>query len=182
MIYLKLFLVLFFITFITFIYRYSQAKENYKEITKLKEEFISWIQDTDLPKPSNAVFTRLYHQMYGTKERSMRQYKGNSALLVSENIDVVGSFPTMNSQVRSQILFILDNMESHYFDKLIELKKKSYWIKFIIFIPSEISSYLGIKTESIFSKIMIFLYWLIPIIIGVFNSDIRDFFIDIFKV
>lgn len=181
MIYLKLFLVLFIITFITFIYRYSQAKENYKEIAKLKEEYISWIQDTNLPKPSNAVFSRLYHKMTGNKEQSMKHFDGNSAMIVTRNVDAIGSFPTTDHQIKRQNITIMDNMESYYFDNLNEIKKISYWIKFIIFIPSEISSYLGIKTESIFSKIMIFLYWLIPIIIGVFNSDIRDYFMDIFK-
>ncbi len=69
-----------------------------------------------------------------------------------------------------------------YRSRMKESFKISYWIKLIIFLPKNIISYLGLNTETIFTKIFQVMFWLIDsIIFVIYKDNILSFFQNLFE-
>ena len=64
--------------------------------------------------------------------------------------------------------------------RMIETVNPIYWIMMMLFLPSRIVEYFGGKRNSLFTKLLNFAYWLIPLIVTIFSNDIRTFFVNLF--
>jgi hypothetical protein len=146
--------------------------------------FEEWFEETPSNTailPNQAIFARLYKEVYNKKTMSIDYFTGNRAVIKQQKIDLVESFPTKDRQIVSQLFPIMQNMEMHFQEEFRKVSTPMYWIKFIIFLPQEIMQYLGIKPKLFITHSLNFLIWFIGIAISIFGSDIRNLIISLFK-
>lgn len=70
----------------------------------------------------------------------------------------------------------------YYKNRMFESFNPMYWIRLIIFLPKNIISYLGLNTDTIFTKIFQIIFWIIDsIIIVVYQDEITTFIKNLFS-
>ncbi|MDT1957977.1 hypothetical protein MX629_06015 [Carnobacterium divergens] len=159
---MNLLIFLFIIIVLSFLVKWSNTKNDFSTAVRLRKEFNEWIlPDTYNKRPSNAEFTNLYEKCYGTKTNTQPVYEGNRAVIITKNIDVIASFPTTHNQLLMHEFGILDNLVDHYELKYKETFKLNYWINFIIFLPQQFVSYIGLSEKAGLSKILNIVYWVL---------------------
>ncbi|XJS09885.1 hypothetical protein ACF3NG_06980 [Aerococcaceae bacterium WGS1372] len=172
--------VIFTITAISFLHQFLNAKHNMDSIKKLNSEFNSWILNAKNQRPSNAKFAQLYKIRYGTDSAITKIYKENAAVIASIPVDLVETFPTTQPKLIPDQLLVLDNLEDYYTLKYKEIFSLRYWVDFIIFLPKNILSYLGLPETGTISRTANLLYWLYTLVRTVFENQITQWIQSIF--
>lgn len=170
-------IIIFFIFFICRIYL---TKDNLTKINKINKQFHNLVKNNgESEDPSNASFNKLYKKAFGNAERivdtqKISTFDGKRAVFLSP-ADVLASFPTIHPQLISDEIKILSNLKDYYQDKYSENFSPAFWIRAIIFLPSNVVKYVGLKDNSITGRILNLLYWfLVP-----FGSVMRSNLISI---
>lgn len=181
---MRLIIILFIALLISICYQYISRKHRFEQIKQLREDFTTWLYPknrSEVPRPSNALFTRLYKPVYCEQKlmRNIRQDIG-PAIEVTQ-ADVIVSFPTLrNQQIVSDQLCILDNLYDHYELQFEEIKTFYYWFDCIIFIPRQIFLYLDKDPDTTTGKLTNLSWWFFSIAWTVFENRIIDWLKQLF--
>lgn len=178
----RLLIAILVVTIIAFLYQYSEAKSDFNDVKRIRDLHNKWVLDPDNEeRPNNALFKRLYEGMTGESIRKMKHYEGSGRHIITRTLDVVATFPSIDRQVQAVTIPVLENMFDHYQLKLKTVSSPRYWIKFIIFMPAEIIEFFGLSLKRITKCFLTFIFWLLNVLISMFNNQIRDFIVSLFK-
>ena len=76
--------------------------------------------------------------------------------------------------------------KGNYRSRFINTINPFYWLRTILFIPTYIFSYLGLKEESIFIKVFQLIYWLIAVLctfaLSIFPDEIKAFIFSLLHI
>lgn len=156
---------------------YADKRDDAKAAVELKQTFEEWYKSkTKSPRPSNAVFAELYKKRYKSETSPKTVFRGNSAIIIRNQVDVVGSFPSTNSLVIQEEFMLLDNMTDYYVLQFEKIKSIKYFIKFIVSIPLQFLKYIGIDNEKQYSKLIQILFWILSLFVPVLQELFTRFF------
>ena len=144
-----------------FVGRILITKDNLNKVCKIDEQYNDWVVDTTNTRPSNAVFTDLYKAYSGNTTFGVPHYRGNRAVIITEQVDVIASFPSTDRQIMSQQLPLIGTMRDFFKERYAENFSVIFWIKQVIYLPQSAFRYLGIKENSIANKLGNFIWWII---------------------
>ncbi len=106
--------------------------------------------------------------------------------LASSRVSVFDNILNQREDIAQVALAALQEAKGNYWSKFINSFNPFYWLRFILFIPKKIFSYLGLKEESIIIKIFQLIYWLIGIIctfaLSIFPEEIKHFIFSILHI
>lgn len=176
-----MFKIIFIITLISFLYKFINSKADYQDAKRINDQFNKWyIDSTDNPKPSNATFEKLYAKRTGNNQSALTVYKENRVAVISQQVDLIGSFPSTHPQLVQQELAVLDQLESFYEEKYKEVFSFKYWFNFLVFLPSNIFNYFNIEEFTSLKRIINLIYWIAAPVWAVYHSQItkivKEFF------
>lgn len=72
------------------------------------------------------------------------------------------------------MLHCFSQAEGAYRAKILECFSPLYWIECVIFLPSKILDYIGIKADSIFPKLIQLLYWIGAPLLLLFRTELYE--------
>lgn len=161
------------VTVIAVINLIMNAKADYKQISKLNNQFNRWLENScETERPSNAVFEKLFTQRYGFSSSVKAVYSENAAFIFKQYADIVASFPSKHEQLIADQLSILDNLEDYYRMIYRERRTIRYWINFVIYLPRKIVKYLNLNPDSSGARLFNVIYWIGSIIWAVIEDKI----------
>ncbi len=106
--------------------------------------------------------------------------------LASSSISVFDNIMNPREDIARLVLSSLQEAKGNYWSKFINSFNPFYWLRFILFIPKNIFSYLGLKEECIVIKIFQLIYWFIGVvctfIIAIFPEEIKNFIFSILNI
>lgn len=153
---------------------YDNKKSDYRQAKLLNEQFDEWIKsDATSKKPSNAIFAELYKKRYGKEIHPQNIVQRNGNIISTNQVDVVGSFPSLNRHILAPQIALLDNLESYYEAEYFKIKSVKAMILYIFSLPLQLLKYIGIDDTKTSSKIFQFLIW----IIGLFLPPLKELLI-----
>lgn len=174
--------MLFIIVFLFFLLQWTNAKKDYQTAKRLKQEFDDWLESKgESKKPNNAEFAFLFEKRYGLSSSIIQVHRGNSAVIVTENVDLIASFPSLHNQLIPKELYALENLLDYFELQYKEVLTFNYWINAIIFLPSKIVQYLGIKENSVAAKLVNFIYWIFSVAYLSWRPFLQNLISDFFK-
>lgn len=139
----------------------SNKKSDANDIDSLLSQFNVWLKDSGkVATPSNALFTELFKKRYGKETHKLPVIRGNRSMLLQDNADVIGSFPSKNSFLVSDELTILENLKSYYEYEYQKAKSFIYIVEFIIQSPLKLIRYLGVDEDHLLSKLVQVIFWI----------------------
>lgn len=107
---------------------YNTRKTNYQNIKKLNQQFRDWVQNDNATRPSNAIFVKLYKEVYGEQNLTKNIPEviafGN---IKYDNANILLSFPSRNEFILIEQLAILDNLEDYFTLEFQETKSIGYF-------------------------------------------------------
>ncbi|HEL1011747.1 TPA: hypothetical protein TVB68_000892 [Streptococcus equi subsp. ruminatorum] len=172
--------ILIFIIIFTWL-EFAERRDNFKDSLSLRKEFESWIIDSDNNKrPSNALFSDLYQKCYQKRHHAKAVHKGNRALLISEQADIVSSFPTTHPQLVLEELSILDNLVDYFELEYRKMKSVKSLVTYAISLPIRLSNCLGINSDPN-SKSAKAIAWVVTLILPELKELLIRFIIFLFK-
>lgn len=174
---------------IIFLLRITITRSHLNEAKKLENEFMLWsgIDDATgaspkkLTRPNNHAFVRLYKIVYSGEPEPVVNtvdegtFEGHPTIFTNK-ASVTGSFPTKHQSVIGMEVAILQNFVDYFDDQYQQTFKLSYWINFLIFLPQQILSYLGIKEESVASKLLNLIYWCAVALFSIYKPLLQNLF------
>ncbi|HFI0256501.1 TPA: hypothetical protein ACGOVD_001171 [Streptococcus suis] len=157
---------------------YDTKKSDYKQAKLLNEQFDEWIKsDAKSQKPSNAIFAELYKKRYGKEIHPQNVVQRNGSIISTNQVDVVGSFPSMNRHILAPQITLLDNLESYYEAEYNKIRSVKAMTLYIISLPLQLLRYIGIDDAKTSSRIVQLLIW----IIGLFLPPLKELLISFLK-
>lgn len=145
---------------------YDTKKSDYKQAKLLNEQFEEWIKsDAKSKKPSNAIFAELYRKRYGKEIHPQNIIQRNRNIISTNQVDVVGSFPSMNRHILAPQITLLDNLESYYEAEYYKIKSAKAMTLYIISLPLQLLRYIGIDDAKTSSRIFQLLIWVIGLLL-----------------
>lgn len=173
---------LFIIVFLFFLLQWTNAKKDYQTAKRLKQEFDDWFESNgNTKKPNNAEFARLFEKRYGMSSSIVQVHRGNSAVIVTENADLIASFPSLHNQLVIKEMSVLENLLDYFELQHKDVLSINYWINALIFLPSKIVQYLGVKETNIVSKLINFIYWIFSVAYLSWKPFLQDLISDLLK-
>ena len=123
---------------------YNTRKTNYQNIKKLTQQFRDWVQNDNVPTPSNAIFVKLYKEVYGEQNltKNIPEVIAFGSIKY-DNANILLSFPSKNEFILVEQLAILDNLEDCFTLEFQETKSIGYFIRTIVTLPLKLLKYLG---------------------------------------
>lgn len=88
--------------------------------------------------------------------------------IVNGNISVFENILNTRQDIASSAIELLLEAKGNYWSKFINSINPFYWIRFMLFIPKNLLSYLGVNPNSILIKIFQIFYWLLGTIFSLF--------------
>lgn len=177
MFYLKYLTIILVITLVLFLIQLSNAKKYRKMSDDLLITFDKWLKSNgDSEKPSNAQFSKLFFMKYD-KEHSYRKIPSPKGWTT---IDFVNSFPSTNNQLIVDEFVFLENLKDHFEFEYKEIFTFNHWLNTLIFLPSNFLSYIGFNEDSVASKLVNVLYWLLSLMAISWKPFLSDLINSIF--
>lgn len=170
-----------------FIFRILTTKSKLKEAEQLRTQFETWANSKNDAKarPNNHTFARLYKYAYNQSEAitDVQDYKdiGRYIQVKTTPVSIIQSFPSMNPQIYPIEVATLDNLVDYFEDEYQQNFKLSFWLNFAIFLPQKFVHYIGLKEDSILSKVMNVLYWIVIGLFTLYKPLLRNFLIHFLK-
>ncbi|HBF73732.1 MAG TPA: hypothetical protein DDW71_00530 [Lactobacillus sp.] len=179
---------------IVFVLRIITTKSHLNEAKKLQQDFMSWsgLDDDsntavkETVRPNNHVFVRLYKLVYPNEKDPIVNtvdegtFHGYPTIFTNQ-ASVTGSFPTKHQSVIGMEVAILQNFVDYFYDQYRQNFRLSYWINFLIFLPQQFLSYLGVKKESVASKLVNVIYWCAVALYSIYKPLLQNLLNHFFK-
>ncbi|WP_105956206.1 hypothetical protein [Apilactobacillus quenuiae] len=116
----------------------------------------------------------MYRKEYGDQQRTTYATTAlNKTRLVK--VDVIASFPSQNALLIEQQVPLLSNLVDFYTYKYNQNFKINFWIETIMFLPQKLLLYLGIKQESVASKLLNLIYWIFGLTYPIIKTLIYEY-------
>lgn len=155
---------------------YNTRKTNYQNIKKLNQQFRDWVQNDNAFRPSNAIFVKLYKEVYGEQNLTKNIPEviafGN---IKYDNANILLSFPSKNEFILVEQLAILDNLEDYFTLEFQETKSIGYFIRTIVTLPLKLLKYLGFDEKSTKSKFFQLFWWILSLFLPIFKKLFLEF-------
>jgi hypothetical protein len=142
-----------------------------------------------------ARYRRRYVNSLGTDDRALREARSQVTALVKGagltdavvpfvefigygqlshgNASVLANFPSaLDGHVQSTIR-MLDDAIGVYRTRALEALNPLFWIEFVIKLPQNALSYLGVPPEALITRILQVLYWILCLIAGLLHSVLK---------
>lgn len=176
-------LTLALIAIIVFLCRFLITRANLQSIKMLNKQFNEWyeralvpdVSESELAKlrPNNELFSKLYKIVYKDNKAIVNisdtgTYAGQPTIFQNK-ADVVQSFPTIHHSVIRDELTLLDNIQDYFQVRYDENFKFAYWINVLIFLPQQFVKYIGLKEESVLSKVLNVIWWLALLLLAAYK-------------
>ncbi|MCD3473237.1 hypothetical protein KP763_04260 [Streptococcus equi subsp. equi] len=155
---------------------YSDKKYNYEQAKRLNSEFDKWIKTHGKSnRPSNAVFSELYKKCYKKETHGKSILKGNRAIVMTNHIDIVKSFPSTNTAILLDEYTILENLLDYYELEISKVTSVNYFIHFIISLPLKALRYIGIDDSKNSSRLFQVITWIVGLFIPLLKELMINF-------
>jgi hypothetical protein len=169
------------------IYKYYMNRKYYKECIEYETLFIKWLKDPD-SEPS-IVRTKyrvlLLFKKANIKERYIAISKdvGYGTLQVRDT-PVLYQYPSRVKDIYDILYLSFEETIGYYKSSMEDAYNLFYWINYFIFLPKNISSYIGLSTNNVWNKIIQVVYWLVggvcTLLLSLYPEIIRCVFEDIY--
>ena len=104
--------------------------------------------------------------------------------IASANASIFDNILNNRQDIAGMAIECLLEAKGNYWSKFINSFNPFYWIRFILFIPKNILSYLGLNDKSIIIKIFQLIYWIFAAIctflLAIFPNEIKTFVLSLF--
>jgi hypothetical protein len=169
------------------IYKYCMNRKYYKECIEYETLFKKWLKD---PKSEPSIIrtkARVLILFKGAhiKERYVPISKdvGYGTLQVRDT-PVLYQYPSRVKGIYNALYSSFEEAIGYYKNSMEDSYDLFYWINFFIFLPKNISKYMGLSTSNIWNKIIQVIYWLIgficTILLGLYPKIIRRVLEDVY--
>jgi hypothetical protein len=152
--------------------KYLQCKYFY-------DRYIKWLAGLDLNlKRSQHTVIKLFKDA-GVKDSYFTVSTPTGwGYISNRNISVFDNFPSRREDIVGIIAGMFNQAIGIYSSRTMEVFNPIYWIEFIIYLPKNMFTYLGISPDSILIKIGQIAYWTVSSVITVFcfiyEDEVRD--------
>lgn len=145
---------------------FIDVKTNYRYSRELYNSFTEWFQDESgtVKSPNNALFAQLYKIVYNKNSHPLQHYDRVGSALISNNIDVIASFPTKVPKIVPTEFFILENLVDYFEFQYKELTSIRFIIGIPLFLPQKLIEYLKLSSSVGLKHFFNFIYWIFTII------------------
>lgn len=145
---------------------FIDIKTNYRYSRELFYSFTEWFQDEtgNIKAPNNAMFAQLYKIVYNKDKHLLQHYDRIGLTLISNDIDIVASFPTKIPKIVPTEFFILENLVDYFEFQYKELTSIRFIISIPFFLPQKLIEYLKLSTSDGIKHFFNFIYWLFTIV------------------
>ncbi|MCD7911010.1 hypothetical protein KC480_05660 [Bacillus velezensis] len=182
MIYAYLFLIVLLLNFVYNYYKYKQC-----------EKFISWYEkwlidpdfNVNLLEYKSSVVSLVERAGFGDVLIPYTEEAGYGRIRTGQ-VSPIKQFPSRAQDIATGILIQLSSSKGTYRKRMLISVNPLAWLEILIYLPSFLLNYIGIKKNSMLSKLFNVLWWifgvvLIPIFIAAYTPEISSFIRDIFK-
>lgn len=145
---------------------FIDVKTNYRYSRELLDSFTEWFRDESgtVKAPNNAIFAQLYKIVYNKEKHLIQHYDRVGSALISNDIDVVASFPTKVSKIFPTEFFILENLVDYFEFQYKELTSIRFIIRIPLFLPQKLIEYLKLSSSDGIKHFFNFIYWIFTIV------------------
>lgn len=170
------YLILVLVVIIFCYLEYDEKKSDYKQAKELNEQFKAWIKSgAKTSKPSNAVFTKLYKNRYGTEVFTQDVIQQKVNIIGTDKVDVTASFPSLNPNILDAEIKMTNNLESYYKLQYEEVKSFRFIVLFILSLPLKLLKYIGIDDKKTSSKLVQVIVWIVGLFIPQIEKLLFEF-------
>lgn len=160
-----------------FLIRLYLTKDNLIKINKISDQFTTLLKTNGHSEaPSNAIFNNLVKMAFGdinpTVNTQKTGYMDDTRCVFIKTAGILNSFPTIHPQLIEEENGLIRNLQDYYKYKYSENFSIAYWIRLIIFLPSNVVNYLGLKDDSIIAKLLNIIYWIFIPLLTVMRSNL----------
>ncbi|MGG0066100.1 hypothetical protein ABEX95_05120 [Bacillus subtilis] len=182
MIYVYLFLC---ILLLNFVYNYAKFKQC--------EKFISWYEKWLLDPDFNVNLLEYKSNIISLVERAgfgdvLIPYSEEAGYgrIRTGQVSPMKQFPSRRQDIATGILIQLSSSKGTYRKRMLNSVNPLSWLEILIYLPSFLLNYLGIKKNSVLPKLFNIIWWilgvvLIPMFISTYTPEISNFIRNIFR-
>lgn len=144
-----------------FIYRTASTYNEYRLVKQTLDVLPTWITGNVKIPMSGPKFRRLMKKFNIPDQVKTILTPIGFGRGVNRNISVSESFPSKNRLIIQSEVSIVSMLKEDTEDAFKQNFSILFWINKIIFLPASIIKYLGLKEDSILSKLLNFIYWVV---------------------
>lgn len=173
-------IILLFLAMI--IYKAISNFVSFKKCESLEHQYTQWLkeQNNDFPKSKREIINLFKKAGISDSKIPVTQPIGFGKISTF-NASVFENFPNRHVDHISIVLAMFSEAEGVYRKRLTDSINPLYWIETIIYLPRAIIQYLGLNTETITTKILQVLWWILTPVAILWRDQIWAFLINLFN-
>lgn len=99
-------------------------------------------------------------------------------MLATYRLSVMDNIALKDKNIVARLTTMFDEAVGEYRHRIIDTINPIFWLEAVIFLPQKILTYLGMNTDSVFTKIFQLIYWIGTVLVWLFNDQLRSYLLD----